>query len=67
MVEEGREEISLEQLAELQKRDPSHKIDIQVKGVAVIRDKDGNIKSTMEIVSFEDKFEDKEEVTDANH
>jgi hypothetical protein len=63
MTEEVREEITPEQLVELQKRKPNGVCDVQVSGIAVIRDKDGNIKGKMEIVSLDEV----EEVNDANH
>lgn len=54
-MDEEREEISLEKLAQQMKAGKTHLLDqIQVRGTAVIRDKDGNVKSTLELTNLED-------------
>jgi hypothetical protein len=57
MTEEGRKEISLNELAKhVQQKGPNVNLnDIQVKGVITIKDKDGNVKNTMDIVSLEEE------------
>ncbi len=58
-----RREINLNELEEIIERDgPEVAMSkVQVRGIAVIKDKDGNVKSEMEITSLELQDEDREE------
>ena len=59
-----RKEISIEELANIQKNGPNAAIqDVQVNGLVVIKDKDGNVKGELQIVSLETNREFEQNAT----
>jgi len=53
-VPEGRKEVSLEELAKLQRAGNVNVADIQVEGICTIFRKDGSVKGQMKICSVEE-------------
>lgn len=55
----GRREISLDDLADAKKRGLDHILDnMEVKGVAVIKDKHGNVKGKLNLTRINDAISD---------
>lgn len=52
-VPEGRRAITLDELAQIRKGPNVNTTDLQVKGVITIFDKDGNVKSKLDIVALD--------------